>query len=64
MQKDGRVFISSALLNGKFILRFSILSFRTHLDTVKLALKILGEKVEHTLFIFDTAVKRFPRPRE
>jgi hypothetical protein len=46
VQKDGRVFISSTLLNGKFILRFAILSFRTHLKTVDLALKILKEKVE------------------
>lgn len=46
VQKDGRVFISSTLLNGKFILRFAILSFRTHLKTVDLALRILKEKVE------------------
>ncbi len=46
VQNDGRIFISSTTLNGKFVLRFSILSFRTHLENVKLALKILGEKVD------------------
>ncbi|MCX6285402.1 MAG: aminotransferase class I/II-fold pyridoxal phosphate-dependent enzyme [Bacteroidetes bacterium] len=46
VQKDGRVFISSTMLNGKFILRLAILSFRTHLKTIKLTLKILKEKVE------------------
>lgn len=39
--KDGRVFISSTLLHGKFTLRFACLSFRTHLDTVELLLELL-----------------------
>ncbi|MFI5136147.1 MAG: pyridoxal phosphate-dependent decarboxylase family protein, partial [Chitinophagales bacterium] len=34
VQKDGRVFISSTMLDGKFILRAAILAFRTHLKTV------------------------------
>jgi glutamate/tyrosine decarboxylase-like PLP-dependent enzyme len=46
VQKDGRVFISSTMLNGKFTLRLAILSFRTHLKTIKLTLKILKEKVD------------------
>jgi aromatic-L-amino-acid decarboxylase len=41
---DGRVFISSTLLGTKFTLRFACLSFRTHLKTVDLCLKILKEK--------------------
>lgn len=44
VQKDGRVFISSTLIDGKFTLRLAILSFRTHLSTVDLALQILREK--------------------
>lgn len=43
--KDGRVFISSTMLNGKFTLRFACLAFRTHLKTVDLLLQILKEKV-------------------
>jgi glutamate/tyrosine decarboxylase-like PLP-dependent enzyme len=46
VRKDGRVFISSTLLNGKFTLRFACLSFRTHLKTVDLLLKVLKEKVK------------------
>ncbi len=42
--KDGRVFISSTMLNGKFTLRFACLAFRTHLSTVDLLLQILKEK--------------------
>ena len=42
---DGRIFISSTLLDGKFVLRFACLSFRTHLKQVDLLLKILREKV-------------------
>lgn len=38
---DGRVFISSTILDGKFTLRFACLAFRTHLNTVDLLLEIL-----------------------
>jgi len=43
---DGRVFISSTKLNGRFTLRFACLAFRTHLKTVDTLLKILAEKVD------------------
>ena len=46
VQKDGRIFISSTMLNGKFTLRLAILAFRTHLKTINLTLKILKEKVK------------------
>lgn len=46
VQKDGRVFISSTLLDGKFILRFACLSFRTHLSTVNILLNVLKKEVQ------------------
>ena len=46
IQKDGRVFLSTTQLDGRFVLRLAVLSFRTHLDTLDLALEILKEKVE------------------
>ncbi|MEW6469481.1 MAG: aminotransferase class V-fold PLP-dependent enzyme [Bacteroidota bacterium] len=42
---DGRVFISSTMLKGKFTLRFACLSFRTHLKTVDTLLHVLKEKI-------------------
>jgi glutamate/tyrosine decarboxylase-like PLP-dependent enzyme len=42
---DGRVFISSTMLNGKFTLRFACLAFRTHLKTVDTLLSVLKDKV-------------------
>jgi glutamate/tyrosine decarboxylase-like PLP-dependent enzyme len=42
---DGRIFISSTMLNGNFTLRFACLAFRTHLETVDQLLSILGSKV-------------------
>jgi len=42
---DGRVFISSTVLNGKYTLRFACLAFRSHLETVDLLLAVLKEKV-------------------
>ncbi|WP_181308906.1 aminotransferase class V-fold PLP-dependent enzyme [Rufibacter sp. XAAS-G3-1] len=44
VQQDGRVFLSSTLLDGNFMLRLAILSFRTHQPTIDLALEILKEK--------------------
>lgn len=44
--KDGRVFISSTMLDGKFTLRLAVLAFRTHLQTIDLTLKLLKDKVE------------------
>ncbi len=42
---DGRVFISSTMLNGKFTLRFACLAFRTHLETVDTLLEVLKDAV-------------------
>jgi glutamate/tyrosine decarboxylase-like PLP-dependent enzyme len=47
--KDGRVFISSTILDGHFTLRFACLSFRTHLETVDLLLQLLKEKTEELI---------------
>ena len=44
---DGRVFISSTILNGRYTLRFACLSFRTHLKTVDTLLEVLRANVEH-----------------
>lgn len=44
VQRDGRVFLSSTKIDGKFTLRAAILSLRTHLETVELAIEILREK--------------------
>jgi aromatic-L-amino-acid decarboxylase len=42
---DGRVFISSTVLNGHYTLRFACLAFRTHLATVDTLLQVLGDTV-------------------
>ena len=44
LQQDGRVFMSSTMIDGQFTLRMVALAFRTHLDTIELALDILEEK--------------------
>ncbi|MBI3502567.1 MAG: aminotransferase class V-fold PLP-dependent enzyme [Bacteroidetes bacterium] len=43
---DGKVFISSTLLDGKFTLRLACLAFRTHLKTINTLLEVLDEKVK------------------
>ena len=44
--RDGRVFMSSTTVEGKFMLRMAALAFRTHLDTIDLALAVLRRAVE------------------
>ncbi|NIN73426.1 MAG: amino acid decarboxylase [Gemmatimonadetes bacterium] len=45
IHRDGRVFISSTMLEGKFVLRLAVLTFRTHLESVDLLLDVLAEKI-------------------
>jgi aromatic-L-amino-acid decarboxylase len=46
VRRDGRIFLSSTMLDGRFTLRMAALSFRTHRRTIDLALQILREQVE------------------
>ena len=43
---DGRVFISSTMLEGNYTLRFACLAFRTHLKTVDTLLEVLRHQVQ------------------
>jgi glutamate/tyrosine decarboxylase-like PLP-dependent enzyme len=47
VRRDGRVFLSSTMLGGKFTLRLAVLAFRTHRETIDLAIDILREKIKH-----------------
>ncbi|MGH7513551.1 MAG: pyridoxal phosphate-dependent decarboxylase family protein [Gemmatimonadales bacterium] len=44
VRRDGRIFISSTLLDGRFTLRMVALSFRTHRRTMDLAVRVLREQ--------------------
>lgn len=46
IHNDGRIFISSTNIKGRFTLRFAILVFRTHLKAIDLALKLVQEKAK------------------
>jgi aromatic-L-amino-acid decarboxylase len=41
---DGRVFLSSTMLDGRFTLRMAALAFRTHRRTIDLAVQVLREQ--------------------
>jgi len=45
VHEDGRVFISSTRLDGRFTLRMAALAFRTRLETLELLLEVLEEAV-------------------
>jgi glutamate/tyrosine decarboxylase-like PLP-dependent enzyme len=46
IHRDGRIFISTTMLDEIFVLRLAVLTFRTHLDEIDFALEVLKEKVE------------------
>jgi len=45
IQQDGRIFLSTTLINQQYYLRMAILNFRTHKAEIDLALEIIQEKV-------------------
>lgn len=45
IQQDGKVFLSSTMLDGQFTIRLAVLSFRTHLDTIDLTIDILKDRI-------------------
>ncbi len=45
IQQDGRLFLSSTMLDGKFIIRLAVLAFRTHLETIDEMIGIIKEKL-------------------
>jgi aromatic-L-amino-acid/L-tryptophan decarboxylase len=44
VRRDGRVFLSSTMIDGRFTLRMCALAFRTHRRSIDLALKVLREQ--------------------
>lgn len=46
---DGRVFLSSSMIDDQFTIRLAVLAFRTHVSTIDLTLKIINEKVAELL---------------
>ena len=49
IQKEGQIFISSTRVDGKFVLRLAISSFRTHLEHVDESLEVLKRSAERLL---------------
>ncbi len=47
IHKDGRVFLTSTIINGKFTFRLALLAFRTHLSTIDFAIDILNQKAKY-----------------
>lgn len=48
IHEDGSVFLSSTNLDGKFVIRIAILSFRTKLRTIKKCVKMISGAIEKT----------------
>lgn len=46
IHRDGRVFMSSTTLEGNFLIRAAVLSFRTHLSTIDLALEVIKSSID------------------
>ncbi len=46
LRDDGRIFLSTTMLDGKFGLRMAVLGYNTHLDAIDLTLELLQQKAE------------------
>jgi len=46
LHKDGEVFLSSTKINGKFVIRMAILSFRTKLQTIDKAIAMIERALQ------------------
>jgi glutamate/tyrosine decarboxylase-like PLP-dependent enzyme len=44
LHQDGRIFVSSTVVDGKFVLRLAVGVYRTHLDDIEETLAVLAEK--------------------
>jgi hypothetical protein len=56
IHKDGRVFLSSTIVNDQVWIRVAVLCFRTHLSTVDLCLEMIADcipKAEKALMPID-----------
>ncbi|MCF6247918.1 MAG: aminotransferase class V-fold PLP-dependent enzyme [Desulfobacula sp.] len=49
IMNDGAVYMSSTLIDGNFMLRMAVLSFRTHLEKIEQALIIIDKMIVQTL---------------
>jgi aromatic-L-amino-acid decarboxylase len=45
VHEDGKVFITSTMIDGKYTLRLAVLNFRTHRETIDYLLELLQQKV-------------------
>ncbi len=43
IHNDGEIFLSSTIINDKFVIRMAILSFRTKLETIEKAVSMIGK---------------------
>jgi len=52
IHKDGEIFFSSTMINGKFVIRMALLSFRTKIDTLERAIAMIEkakQKIKHDI---------------
>lgn len=46
---DGRIYLSSTKIDGRFMLRIAVLSVRTHLQTIDLAIELIDNKAKEVI---------------
>lgn len=53
IHKDGRVFLSSTVINDNFVIRMALLSFRTKKETINKAIEMIKRCLAKTKKVFD-----------
>jgi glutamate/tyrosine decarboxylase-like PLP-dependent enzyme len=49
LRRDGTILLSSTVIDGVYMIRFTVLSYRTHLHSVDLALRVIQDKITELL---------------
>ncbi len=49
LRRDGTIFITSTMIDKTYMLRFAILSYRTHIDTIDMAIDVIRQAVDKLL---------------
>ncbi len=52
IHQDGRVYFSSTVIDGRFVIRIAIVAFRTRKETIDKAIKVIEEAKEKTIDYF------------
>ena len=56
LRRDGTILLSSTRIDGAYMLRFAILSYRTHIDTIDLAIDVIRREARRLIGNYELGI--------